>query len=419
MSLNERDRREISDLASGAADGLTPEADRARLEEILMESQEAREYYLRFMNVSAGLAWAARADMEPAQAVPRAAAHRNAWWIATAAAAVLAFATLGTWVLTRPPAHVPPPAAGIATLSSALNVEWVDSQEPGHVGNMLKPGWVRIKSGLAQIDFLNGASVWLEGPVEFRLDSPREGYCASGKLVAQVPRAASDFSLATPNMTIADKGTGFGMEVTRGNRTAIHVFRGTVQVTLQSRVRTQLGAGQAMSVDHAGMTSTMSADPAVFSREEFASPFRPFGAPSPWTHGIPSHGPYMGPPPVIFPGQWKGADPMDPVRDVLGSNTDRWAVIKQPLEEFLSEQWRSWGLDNNVMEEKGVSRAKWALMFAVDDPNSSESELSTRLSNLREARAESRKNLEMIELKLRSLLTEEEQARLVSQGYIP
>jgi hypothetical protein len=431
MSLSERERRELSDLASAAADGSISEQDAARLEQLLHSSGDARAFYVRFMDVSAGMAWAARAQPEPSIAGTIEARHTRSrgWKTAAAAVAVLAFTALATVALTQRNKPLPAPApapAGIATLSTVLNVEW-SAEEPRHVGNMLKPGWVRIKSGLAQIDFMNGASVWLEGPVEFRLDSPDEGYCAAGKVVAYVPRGAGEFRLGSPFMFSTKNATGFGLEVKKDSRAALHVFRGTVEVTLNdSQVKKELGAGLALTVDRAGETSVSNADPTTFSRQEFGASWNRFGTPVPWTYPAPDmfHSPSMGagshlmPPPVIFPGQWKGADPMQHVRDLVGANNERWQQIKKPIEEFLTEQWKSWGLDNNP-EVKGVSRAKWDLKFAVENPNSSDEELAKRVQNLRAAREASRKVLAAKELTLRSLLTDEEQSRLVNWGYIP
>ena len=61
MSLHQRDMLEISELASAAADGRLAERDAARLEELLKNSAEVREYYVRFMGISAELAWAGQA----------------------------------------------------------------------------------------------------------------------------------------------------------------------------------------------------------------------------------------------------------------------------------------------------------------------------------------------------------------------
>src|SRR4051812_26080939 len=99
MPLTERERREISELASRAADGIASAADVAHLEQILRTSSDARAYYVRFMDVSAGLAWAARDELTPALAgtLLTNRDHQRGWLTASAAAAALALAIAGIW----------------------------------------------------------------------------------------------------------------------------------------------------------------------------------------------------------------------------------------------------------------------------------------------------------------------------------
>jgi hypothetical protein len=70
-----------------------------------------------------------------------------------------------------------------------------------------------MKSGIAQIEFYQGARVLIEGPAELQLVSSGEATCTRGKLSANVPPQAKGFRINTPKGTIVDLGTEFGLDV--------------------------------------------------------------------------------------------------------------------------------------------------------------------------------------------------------------
>ena len=74
----------------------------------------------------------------------------------------------------------------------------------------LKLGYCKLKVGLAQVEFLQGASVVLEGPVEFSTENPNEGSLLKGKLRAVVPKVATGFAINLPKGRVIDLGTDFG-----------------------------------------------------------------------------------------------------------------------------------------------------------------------------------------------------------------
>src|SRR6185503_1124510 len=95
-------------------------------------------------------------------------------------------------------------------------------------GAPLEPGWLRLKSGLAQIVFYSGARVVIEGPIELQLISPTEASCLNGRLTAEIPPQARGFRVGTPQMNVTDLGTSFGLDV-KERRTDLHVFKGSVE----------------------------------------------------------------------------------------------------------------------------------------------------------------------------------------------
>src|SRR5262249_25951190 len=93
-------------------------------------------------------------------------------------------------------------------------------------GAALAPGWLRLRSGLAHIEFYSGATVILEAPAELKLVSRTEAYCARGKLRATVPPHAQGFTVGTPKLKLVDRGTEFGVHIGEEARAEVHVFQG-------------------------------------------------------------------------------------------------------------------------------------------------------------------------------------------------
>ncbi len=118
---------------------------------------------------------------------------------------------------------------GVAVLSESVDAIWDGELDP-EVGGILSPGNLKLKSGLAQIEFYSGARLVLEGPVELELVSPSRAICRSGKLRAQVPPHARGFTVLSPQFELVDLGTEFGIEVNKSGEAKVQVFDGEVEV---------------------------------------------------------------------------------------------------------------------------------------------------------------------------------------------
>ena len=116
----------------------------------------------------------------------------------------------------------------VAMLNRVVDAQWNSSDEAPRLGTPLDPGWLRLKSGLAQVVFYSGARVVIEGPAELQIISPSTASCRMGRLTAEVPPEARGFRIATPRMNVTDLGTVFGLDVKEG-ATELHVFKGSVE----------------------------------------------------------------------------------------------------------------------------------------------------------------------------------------------
>ncbi|HBJ85579.1 MAG TPA: hypothetical protein DDZ88_17220, partial [Verrucomicrobiales bacterium] len=164
----------------------------------------------------------------------------------TSVAAMAACITLlGAWVvLPWLKSDVEETTASVAVLTRGVNLEWEST--PITPGTPLSPGLLKWKSGIAQIEFYQGARVLIEGPAELLLVSSGEATCTRGKLSANVPPQAVGFRINTPKGTIVDLGTEFGLDVNDAS-SEVHVFKGEVELHKAAESMKSLKEGQAMT----------------------------------------------------------------------------------------------------------------------------------------------------------------------------
>lgn len=184
--------------------------------------------------------------------------------VTSVAAMAACIALLGAWLihqtLSPQPENEEETTASVAVLTRGVNLEWESAAIAP--GTPLPPGWLKLKSGIAQIEFYQGARVLIEGPAELQLVSSGEATCTRGKLSAQVPPQAKGFRINTPKGTIVDLGTEFGLDV--GAQTAeVHVFKGEVELHQPSATMKSLKEGQAMAI--AGATAVLPANASGFA----------------------------------------------------------------------------------------------------------------------------------------------------------
>lgn len=264
---------EFDDAVSAVCHGTASEEEMGALNELLRVHAAARDEYLWRLELHSRLA--SEPDLfahagkdsvppmdiavHPALTLPggaeaarrrQAPARRRsmAWAIGLAACFVLVAAGVGKFFMDRPVARNGPTSTAVAMLIRSVDAQWDQTTRPPRVGGALPPGWLHLKSGLAQIVFYSGARVVIEGPARLQLISPNEAMFAAGRLLAEVPEPARGFRLKTDRFQVVDLGTSFGVEMAPG-RAGVHVFKGKVEL--------QAGTGpkQALAADQAAVMS--------------------------------------------------------------------------------------------------------------------------------------------------------------------
>lgn len=112
-----------------------------------------------------------------------------------------------------------------------------------------------FESGKMTLMLNSGAEVDLEGPAHFCLISSKKACVEQGKLVARCGPDAIGFEIESPDATVVDLGTVFGVSVVDTNRTDVVVYDGAVDLSSRNGnkplVRT-LTAGEALHVSRHG-----------------------------------------------------------------------------------------------------------------------------------------------------------------------
>ncbi len=248
--MTDNDRVELNELISALLDGRASAAEHSRLEQMLADSEEARRFYVRSMELSASL-YEYSGEMQSERAEPTNVIHVAKWttwsrWTAplAAAAAVL----FGIWIArfflgpNQPLAPDEQPDS-IAHLSGSKDCKWVGAA-PASGDEFVSGRRLELLSGFAELTFDSGAQITLTGPATLDLRSAWEAELQRGTLKANVPPEAIGFRVVNAAVEVVDLGTEFSMTAEDGGVAEVFVLKGAVEV----QPRNQVGAVQPRSV---------------------------------------------------------------------------------------------------------------------------------------------------------------------------
>jgi len=155
-------------------------------------------------------------------------------WISLASAAAIVLA-LNLWYFTprnAPVDHVDQ-VVQVAQIDKTVNCRWSKETGPIEAGQQFSANTtLTLETGMVQISFDSGAHVIVEGPAKFELLSSSSARLVEGKLSAMVPEQAKGFTILTPDFTVVDQGTNFGILVETSGATEVHVFEGQVELSV-------------------------------------------------------------------------------------------------------------------------------------------------------------------------------------------
>ena len=260
----------FQELLDAVADQTISDEHFAELEQLINEDSELRKRFLDYQNLCGSLEEKALRDGESRVALNLQKAlesegldgslasveqvslpdrdkpqRRRRWRRVLSAAAVLLVGLmigmpLGSKLNQRAAVDVPsdtgPNDDFVATLVSVSeDVEWSDGHGAVRLpGEGLDKGWMRLDAGFIEIKFASGATVRVDGPAAFGVDSPLRGFLEFGMVSVHAPEEARDFVVGTANMEVVDLGTRFTMSIDRESGEAeVEVVEGLVDLHLE------------------------------------------------------------------------------------------------------------------------------------------------------------------------------------------
>lgn len=119
----------------------------------------------------------------------------------------------------------------IAEVQAERNCVWQDQSQPLSAGSSLTSGQrLQLSSGSAKLLFRRGAAVVLEGPAEIELISAVSMRLVHGTVAVRVSGPDKEFVVISPDASIVDLGTSFGVHRGVNGSTEVEVFEGAVEV---------------------------------------------------------------------------------------------------------------------------------------------------------------------------------------------
>jgi len=228
MSLQDKEILRLNQWLHDFEEGTLAEVDLHKLEQLLSSNEEARKYYVQRGFISSALHHMAD-EAHSAQGQKFRGVKRVNYWLAASLLTCILLTGLllfNQW--NKLDAIVELKDDGCAILVDAVNAVWEGGVRP--VGLPVAAETLRLKSGLARLEFYSGASVTMEGPCYLRVVAVNEAHCEKGRVRVHVSPHARGFKLGTPDARVVDLGTEFGLLVDDAGKSQVHVFDGEVEV---------------------------------------------------------------------------------------------------------------------------------------------------------------------------------------------
>ncbi len=286
MDLSDSEIIELNDLLDRLVENNLSQDQKSRLEHWLTDSAEARKFYVSYMDMSASLGYYADESLVDTDKNENNSFHNilNFFqpWIPMAA--LLLF---GLYLYNTFPGqqfgpledtedstqfigfndkidlnYQNPAKPEVAVLTKSYGLGWHEgSKDFPDTGSLLQTGKFAFTQGVVQLEFLQGATAILEGPVEADLLHSNALSVKLGKLRAHVPRVATGFTVNLPTGKVIDLGTDFGVEVHTDGSAEVYVYRGKVSyegVDFEGhQVTKQLSGGEAIFLDTFGVMTPL------------------------------------------------------------------------------------------------------------------------------------------------------------------
>ncbi len=118
-----------------------------------------------------------------------------------------------------------------AKVVNCIDAKWENASGQILPGCDLYPGPMKLTKGLAEIGFDNGTVAIIQAPAQFSIESACQLYLQQGQVVVKIDKTSEmPFVVRSPQASIVDYGTEFGVSVDAVNNTMTHVYQGKVEL---------------------------------------------------------------------------------------------------------------------------------------------------------------------------------------------
>ena len=228
--------------------------DRTAMNELLRNDEVAVQFYVDYMALSADLHRVAEENMPPeaieialeSELSKRYYNKKSFNWGAAAAAVFLigfiaiamvtAFPNLRQYMPYLDHFNQQPLTVNFATVTE-VDAAQLNGKIP-EVGLRLGHQEWTLEQGTIRFRFEAGTVTTVSAPARFQLTGYNSLSLLDGRTVAEVPQKAIGYTIETPDATVVDLGTRFGVSVASGQATEVHVFTGKVHARISDAIVT-------------------------------------------------------------------------------------------------------------------------------------------------------------------------------------
>jgi hypothetical protein len=232
MTLSDREILELSELCNRVVDGQLTESSRVHLNQWLARSEDARQFYIRAIDLSASLGHHASEMQMEAADLPRAGARglqSPGWLWLTLAASVVAVGLI--WAGAPAPPE-PETAEFVAKITGLRDSVWSKQSPNSRLGEFVRRGEpLELVQGFAELTFDSGAVLVVAGPARIDVNSAWDATLHHGCVTARVPSQAIGFRISHPAVEVVDLGTEFSMVAQTQGAASVFVVEGEVEAS--------------------------------------------------------------------------------------------------------------------------------------------------------------------------------------------
>ena len=239
MTSSQRDL----ELINGFCSGNLTDKEFAEFENELRQRSDLRQLLVEYRALESALPSAvALSSVPPVKSAPPPASRTGAIrsWRTGALTLVLIVLLVGgiAYFWPRSPADIKTGEPHVAVVTQAVGA--YDSEGvPIRSGHRMTPGHLNLDRGLIRLDFVNGASIAVEGPASIDVLNDMHMVLSRGIVTARIPDSATGFVMETETAHVIDLGTAFGISVDEDGATDVCVFEGKVSVNRRGSQTTE------------------------------------------------------------------------------------------------------------------------------------------------------------------------------------